>query len=95
MLQGSSAVGSTVVAVLFYSGLYLLFAPDCPRTLYIGLYPETVVKKNQRGEVIEVRWDNVTRIKEEFFPNGKRISISVFRKPAGPKRRPKSGQSSR
>jgi len=82
--RGSSSVGSTVVAVLFILALLTYLRLIAPVPFTIGLYPETVVKKNQRGEVIEVRWDNVTQNQRRVFPHGKRISISVFRKPAGP-----------
>jgi hypothetical protein len=90
LLQGSSAIGSTVVAVLFILGFlyYLRLIAPVPFTIELGT--ETLVKKNQRGEFIEVHWENMTKIKEEFFPNGKRISISIFRKPAGPQEKAKA-----
>ena len=56
----------------------------------IELEPERLVKRNRNGEVIELRWEQITRIKEEFFPNGKRIGITVYRKPTTPQEKTKA-----
>jgi len=40
--------------------------------------------------VVKVGWEQMTRVKEEFFPNGKRISITVYRKPANPEEKTKA-----
>ncbi len=34
--------------------------------------------------MISIAWADLTRIKEEFFPNGKRIGIIVYRQPHAP-----------
>ncbi len=90
MREGLPAVGSTIVALLFILGfiVYLRIIAPIPFTIEIG--PESVIKRSRNGEVIEVRWDQMTRIKEEFFPNGKRISITVYRKPSTPQEKPKA-----
>jgi len=41
------------------------------------------------GEEITVRWEELTRIKEEFFPNGKRIALTAYRNPASPQEKAK------
>src|SRR5215831_5975028 len=54
-LQGGSAVGSTIVAVLFVLGFiyYLRLIAPVPFTIELG--PETLLKRSKRGEVIEIR----------------------------------------
>jgi uncharacterized membrane protein YciS (DUF1049 family) len=84
ILQGGSAVGSTIVAVLFILGFVYYLRLIAPVPFTIRLEPQALIKESRNGEVIEVRWENLTRVKEEFFPNGKRIGIAVFRQPAGP-----------
>ncbi len=76
----ASVVGSTIAAILFIGGFvyYLTLVAPVPFTITVG--PESVVRSNKRGEVIAVRWEDVTRVKEEFFPNGKRISVTLYRK---------------
>jgi hypothetical protein len=88
--QGASAVGSAIVAILFILGFayYLRLVAPVPFVITIG--PETLVKKSRNGEVIELRWDELTHIKEEFFPNGKRISIIVYRKVTSPQQKAKA-----
>jgi hypothetical protein len=86
--QGASALGSTTAAILFIVGfiIYLRIVAPVPFTITLG--PKAVVKRSRNGEVIEVRWEDVTRIKEEFFPRqkggagpyGKRISVTLYRK---------------
>src|SRR5579863_10222752 len=74
--QGASAIGSTIVAILFIFGfiLYLRIIAPVPFTIELG--PEALIKRSKNGEVIEVRWEQLIRVKEEFFPNGKRISLT-------------------
>lgn len=88
--QGGSAVGSTIVAVLFVLGFVYYLRLVAPVPFTINLEEATLVKRNKNGEAIEVRWEDLTRIKEEFFPNGKRIGITAFRRPANPQEKPKA-----
>lgn len=84
ILQGGSAVGSTIVAVLFILGFVYYLRLIAPVPFTIRLEPGALIKESRNGEVIEVRWENLTRVKEEFFPNGKRIGLAIFRRPASP-----------
>jgi hypothetical protein len=61
-----------------------------PVPFTINLQKESLVKRSRNGEVIEVRWEDMTRVKEEFFPNGKRISITVYRKVTDPQQKAKA-----
>ena len=61
-----------------------------PPLPWLELEPEALIKRSRNGEVIEVPWERLTRVKEEFFPNGKRISITVYRKPATPQEKTKA-----
>jgi len=88
--QGVSAIGSTIAALVFIAGflIYLRIVAPIPFTITLEL--EALVKRSRNGEVIEVRWEDLTRIKEEFFPNGKRISLIVYRKPTSPQQKAKA-----
>jgi hypothetical protein len=88
--QGASAIGSTIAAIIFIFGfiIYLRIVAPVPFTIELG--PQALVKRSRNGEVIEVPWDSLTRVKEEFFPNGKRISLTVYRKPATPQEKAKA-----
>ncbi len=88
--QGVSAVGSTIVAILFITGFVIYLRIVAPVPFTITLEPEALVKRSRNGEVIEIRWEDLTRIKEEFFPNGKRISVIVYRKPTSPEQKTKA-----
>jgi hypothetical protein len=88
--QGVSTIGSTITAVVFIIGfiIYLRIVAPVPFTIHLG--PEALVKRSRNGEVIALRWVDLTRIKEEFFPNGKRISITVYRKVSAPEQKAKA-----
>jgi len=87
--QGPSALGSTIVALLLITGFVIFLRIIAPVPFTITLEPEALVKRSRNGEVIEVRWEDITGIKEEFFPNGKRISVTVYRKPTTPQQKTK------
>ncbi|GAC1366693.1 MAG: hypothetical protein NVS2B12_17950 [Ktedonobacteraceae bacterium] len=80
----ASVIGSTVAAVLFIAGFvyYLRLVAPVPFTITVG--PAKLVKSGGKDETIELGWNEVARVKEEFFPNGKRISVSVYRKVTEP-----------
>jgi hypothetical protein len=88
--QGFSALGSTIAALLFIGGFvyYLRLVAPMPFTIHIET--EALIKRSKNGEAIEVCWTDLTRVKEEFFPNGKRISITVYRKVSSPEQKPKA-----
>src|SRR6266581_8249561 len=88
--QGASAVGSTTVAIVFIFGFIIYLRIVAPVPFTIELEPQALIKRSRNGEVIEVRWEQMMRIKEEFFPNGKRISITVYRKAATPQEKTKA-----
>jgi hypothetical protein len=88
--QGISAIASTIVAILFITGFVIYLRIIAPVPFTIKLESEALVKRSSKGEVIEIRWEDLTRIKEEFFPNGKRIGIIVYRKPATPEQKAKA-----
>jgi hypothetical protein len=86
----STAVGSTIAAILFIAGFvyYLRIIAPVPFTITVG--PEALVKHSRNGETIEVRWEDLTKVKEEFFPNGKRIGITAYRRVTTPEQKPKA-----
>jgi hypothetical protein len=90
MREGASAIGSTIVGLLFVAGFVIYLRIVAPIPFTITLEPEALVKRSRNGEVVEVRWEDLTRIKEEFFPNGKRISITVYRKTTSPQQKAKA-----
>lgn len=88
--QGVSAVGSTIAAIVFITGFVIYLRIIAPVPFTITLEPEALVKRSRNGEVVEVRWEDLTRVKEEFFPNGKRIGIIVYRKTTSPEQKAKA-----
>ena len=86
----ASVIGSSIAAILFIGGFiyYLMLIAPVPFT--ITLSPQGVSKSNKRGETITLTWNEVTRVKEEFFPNGKRIGITVYRQVTQPGQKAKA-----
>jgi hypothetical protein len=90
LYEGLPAVGSTIVAILFILGFVVYLRIISPVPFTIELEEAALVKRSKNGEVIEVKWEDLTKVKEEFFPNGKRISITAYRKPATPEQKTKA-----
>jgi hypothetical protein len=88
--QGISAIASTIAALLLITGFVIYLRLIAPIPFTIALEQEALVKSNKKGEVIEIRWEDLTRIREEFFPNGKRIGIIAYRKPTTPEQKAKA-----
>ncbi len=88
--QGISVIASTIAALLLITGFVIYLRMIAPIPFTIALEQEALVKRNKKGEVIAICWEDLTRIKEEFFPNGKRIGIIVYRKPATPDQKAKA-----
>jgi hypothetical protein len=88
--QGTSALGSTIAALILITGFVIFLRIIAPVPFTITLEQESLVKRSRKGEAIEIRWEDLTRVKEEFFPNGKRIGIIVYRKPATPEQKAKA-----
>ncbi|GHO44420.1 hypothetical protein [Ktedonospora formicarum] len=88
--QGASVIVSTILAILFILGFagYLRIVAPIPFT--IALEPNALVKHNKGGEDIVIPWENLIKIREEFFPNGKRIAVLAYRKVTEPGQKPKA-----
>lgn len=86
----ASVIGSTIAAVLFIGGFVYYLALIAPVPFTITLSSEGVNKRNKRGETITLTWDELTQVKEEFFPNGKRIGITLYRKVTQPGQKAKA-----
>ena len=86
----ASVIGSTIAALLFICGFiyYLNLIAPIPFTITISL--QGVFKRSHKGDAVDLRWEDIARIKEEFFPNGKRISVIVYRKVTAPNQKAKA-----
>src|SRR6202140_2541866 len=65
--EGVPAIGSTIVAILFILGFVVFLRIVEPVPFTINLEEEALVKRSKNGEVVEVRWEDLMRVKEEFF----------------------------
>ena len=86
----ASVIGSTIAAMLLIGGFIYYLTLIAPVPFTITLSSEGVNKSNKRGETIMLTWDELTRVKEEFFPNGKRIGITLYRKVTQPGQKAKA-----
>ncbi|WP_052891031.1 hypothetical protein [Thermogemmatispora carboxidivorans] len=80
--EGLSAVGSTIAALLFIAGFIYYLWIIAPQPFTITVSTEEIVKRGQRSETVALRWEELARVKEEFFPNGTRISLALYRRPS-------------
>jgi hypothetical protein len=86
----ASVVGSTIAAILFVAGFVYYLRLVTPPSFTITITPTALVRKTSRGEIIDLAWEDVPRIKEEFFHNGKLISVNVYRRVTEPGQKAKA-----
>lgn len=86
----ASVVGSTIAAILFVAGFAWYLRMVAPASFTITITPTALLRKTSRGESIELAWEDVPRIKEEFFHNGKLISVNVYRRVTEPGQKAKA-----
>jgi hypothetical protein len=86
----ASVIGSTIAAVLFVGGFAYYLSMIAPVPFTITLDEQKLVKRSKRGEVVELAWSDIPSIKEEFFRNGKRIGVTVYRQVTQPGQKPKA-----
>ncbi len=86
----ASVIGSTIAAILFVAGFAYYLRLVAPVSFTITIKPTALVRKTGKGEVIDLAWEDVPRITEEFFPNGKLISLNVYRKITEPGQKAKA-----
>jgi hypothetical protein len=88
--EGVSAIGSTIAALLFILGFVYYLRIVVPVAFVLRLEADKIVKQDRRGEMIEVRWEDLTRVKEEFFKNGTSVSVGIYRRVTGPGQKAKA-----
>jgi hypothetical protein len=86
----ASVVGSTIAAILFVAGFVYYLRLVAPVSFTITITPTALIRKTGRGEIIDLAWEDVPRVKEEFFPNGKLISVNVYRRVTEPGQKAKA-----
>jgi hypothetical protein len=86
----ASVIGSTIAALLFIGGFVYYLSLVAPVPFTITVSSQGVCKRSRKGDTVDLHWEDMTRIKEEFFPNGKRISIIVYRKVTAPDQKAKA-----
>jgi hypothetical protein len=78
--EGASMLVSTLIGIVFIGGFIGYLRVVAPTPFTIRLDAEGVTRSERSGEPLTITWANVAKIKEEAFPNGKPVSIAVFKR---------------
>jgi hypothetical protein len=78
--EGAGMVVSTLIGVVFIAGFVGYLKVVAPAPFTIRLDAEGIARGERGGEPVVIPWDRVAKIKEEVFPNGKPVSIAVFKR---------------
>lgn len=78
--EGATMLVSTLIGVVFIGGFIGYLRVVAPQAFTIRVDGEGVTRTNRGQEPALISWDNVAKIKEEDFPNGKPVSIAVFKR---------------
>ena len=78
--EGASMIVSTLIGIVFIGGFVGYLRVVAPTPFTIRLDAEGISRSERGGEPEAIPWDRVAKIKEEVFPNGKPVSIAVFKR---------------
>ncbi len=78
--EGATMLVSTLIGIVFIGGFIGYLRVIAPAPFTIRLDAEGVTRSDRGGEPQTIVWANVAKIKEEVFPNGKPVSIAVFKR---------------
>ena len=79
-VEGGTMLVSTLIGVIFIAGFIGYLRVVAPKAFTIRLDAEGVTRTARGQEPLTISWDKVAKIKEEDFPNGKPVSIAVFKR---------------
>jgi hypothetical protein len=78
--EGATMLVSTLIGIIFIGGFIGYLRVIAPMPFTIRLDSEGITRSDQGKEPVTIPWANVAKIKEEDFPNGKPVSIAVFKR---------------
>lgn len=78
--EGATMLVSTLIGIVFIAGFVGYLRVVAPAPFTIRLTDEGIARSDRDGEPVTIPWDKVAKIREEVFPNGKSVSIAVFKR---------------
>ncbi|MGE5334890.1 MAG: hypothetical protein ACM3N4_09350 [Nitrososphaerota archaeon] len=78
--EGATMLVSTLIGIIFIGGFVGYLRVVAPTPFTIRLDATGITRSDKGKEPVTIPWDNVAKIKEEDFPNGKPVSIAVFKR---------------
>lgn len=78
--EGATMLVSTLIGIVFIGGFIGYLRVIAPTPFTIRLDSEGIARSERNGEPQMIGWANVAKIREEVFPNGKPVSIAVFKR---------------
>lgn len=80
LAEGVTMWVSTLIGIVFIGGFVGYLRVVAPKPFTIRLDANGITRTDNGGEPVVIAWPNVAKIKQEIFPNGKPVSIAVFKR---------------
>lgn len=78
--EGATMLVSTLIGIVFIGGFVGYLRVIAPTPFTITLDAEGITRQERGAEPVSIPWGQVAKIKQELFPNGKPVSIAVFKR---------------
>jgi len=78
--EGATMLVSTLIGIVFIGGFIGYLRVVAPQAFTIRVDGEGVTRTDRGQQPALITWGNIAKIKEEDFPNGKPVSIAVFKR---------------
>jgi hypothetical protein len=80
LAEGASMLVSTLIGVIFIGGFIGYLRVVAPTPFILRLDEAGITRIDPGKEPTTIGWQNVAKIREEVFPNGKSVSVAVFKR---------------
>lgn len=78
--QGASVVVSTIIGLAFIAGFVAYLRIVAPPPFQVALDADALRYEEQGMTNVVIPWPHVVKVKEERFPNGLAISLTVYKR---------------
>jgi hypothetical protein len=78
--QGANMLVSTLIGIVFIAGFVGYLWLVAPASFTVTVDANGVSRVTRTGASMDVSWGSVARVKEERFPNGKPLSITIYKR---------------
>lgn len=80
LTEGASMLVSTVIGIVFITGFIGYLRVVAPTPFTITVDAERLTRADAGAAPVVITWGGIAKVKEETFPNGRTVSITIYKR---------------